>query len=141
MILRGSSTSLMTGVFVLLFSTSVVIFVFVFSFCKVTYFLARPDPRNFDRRRGFSNRATAAMFAVTVINFIIFSLGIGTQVAIVIVAIRKALILNIDFLPFSEMPDKALLQSMDIVGIWAEDLPVSAKLLLLDPVSIHGWWR
>ena len=83
------------------------------------------------------------MFAVTVINFTISSLGIGTQVAIAIVSIRKALILNIDFLqdyPFSEMPDKAL-QNMDIVGIWAEDLPVSTKLLLLDPVSIHHWWR
>ena len=78
------------------------------------------------------------MFVLTVINFIASSLSIGTEVAMAIVAIRKALILNIDH-PFPEEPN--VLQNINIVSIWAEDLPVSIKLLLLDPVSIHGWWR
>ena len=40
-----SSTSLGTGVFVVLFSASVVIFVLVFSFRKAPYFSTRPDPK------------------------------------------------------------------------------------------------
>ena len=137
-----SSTSLMTGVFVILFSASVIIFVFVFSFRKVAYFLTRPDPPKFDRQRGFSNRITAVTFAVTVINFILCSLDIGTIVAPFIVAIRKALILDIDY-PFSGMPDliNNALQDVNIVNSWASDVPVSIKLLLLDSISIHGWWR
>ena len=82
------------------------------------------------------------MFAVTVINFIISSLSIGIIVAPFIMAIRKAPILNVDY-PLSEKPDlnNNALQNMRIVGIWAADLPVSTKLLLLDPVFIHGRWR
>ena len=142
MIVCGSSTNLITGVFVVLFSASAVIFVFVFPFHKVAYFLTRPDPHKFDRRRGFSNRAKATTFAVTVTNFILCSLSTGTTVAPLIVAIRKALILDIDH-PLSEMPAliNNALHDVNIINVWASDVPVSIKLLLLDPVSIHGWWR
>ena len=40
----GSFTSLMTGLFFVLFSASVVIFVFVFSFLQAACFWLRPDP-------------------------------------------------------------------------------------------------
>ena len=138
----GLSTSLIAGVFVILFSASVIIFVFVFSFRKVAYFLTRPDPPKSDRRRGFSNRITAVTFAATVINFILCSLNIGTTVAPFIMAIRKVLILDIDY-PLLEKPDliNDALRDATIVNSWAGDVPVSSKLLLLDSISIHGWWR
>ena len=87
---------------------------------------------------------TAAMFAATVINFVLSSLHTGAKVAIDIVAIRKAgdLILDIDY-PLSEQPDSIdnAVRSTNIIATWAEDLPVSIKLLLLVPVFIHGRWR
>ena len=115
---------------------------FVFS-GKVAYFLARPDPQKFDRRRGFSNRATAAMFIATVVNFIFSSLNTGIEVALFIVVIRKALTLDIDYplLEKAELINNALVQGMSIVTVWAQVLPVSIKLLMLDPVFIHARWR
>ena len=137
----SSSTSLTTGLFFVLFSASVVIFVFVFSFLQAAfYFLSRSDPSKFDRRRGFSTRAMAAMFIATVINFLLFSLGTGTEVAGVIVFIRKGLtiILDIDY-PLSEKPELVnnALRNGNLVVFWAETLPVSIKLLILDSVSVH----
>jgi len=41
-----SSTSSITGLFVILFSASVIIFASVFSFRKAAYFSTRPNPRN-----------------------------------------------------------------------------------------------
>ena len=43
---QGLSTSPLSGVFLVLFSASVVIFMFVFSFRKAAYFSTRPDPPN-----------------------------------------------------------------------------------------------
>ena len=82
------------------------------------------------------------MFAATVINFLLSSLNAGTQVALFIVFIRKALILDIDY-PLSEKPElvNQALQNMNIVADWATYLPVSIKLLLSDPVSIRVRWR
>ena len=80
----------------MLFSASVIPFVFIS--CKGTYFLARPDAPKSHRWQGFSNCATAALFIVTIINFLLSSLSTRTEVAIYIVFIRKALILNINYL-------------------------------------------
>ena len=134
----GSSTSLITGLFFVLFSASVVIFMFVFSFLQAAFYvLSRSDPSKFDRRRGFSTRATAAMFIATVINFLLFSLRTGYEVTLFI---RQGLIiiLDIDY-PLSwkpELVDHALRKGI-LVSPWAGILPVSINLLILDPVSIH----
>ena len=76
-------TSSVKGVFVVLFSTSVVTLVFVFSFLQVAYFLARPDTPCFHRRKEFSNRTTAAMLVTVaaVTNFFLSSLGTEAQVS------------------------------------------------------------
>ena len=50
-----------------------------------------------DRRKGFPNRTTAAMFVVTVINFLLSSLNAGGQVAIFIALTRKALVLDVGY--------------------------------------------
>jgi len=101
---------------------------------RFAYFLARPNLPKLDRRRGFSNRATAAMFAATVINFCLSSLGTASQVAGFIVFIRKALILDIDH-PLSEKQEllNNALQNTTIVSVWAAGLPVSIKLSLSIP--------
>jgi len=82
------------------------------------------------------------MFAMTVINFLLSSLNAGNQVAGFVVFIRKALILDIDY-PLSEKPRLVnnVLQKVNMVNIWAGTLPVSIKLSLSDPVSIHARWR
>ena len=118
----------------MLFSASVVIFVFVFSFRNVTHSAARPDHPKFDRRRGFSNRATAAIFVATLINFLINSLYTGNLLARFFVFIRKALILDISYpLPEKrEMVNNAL-RNMNIISGWASTVPVSAKLSPPDP--------
>ena len=138
----GASTSSIKGVFVVLFSASVVIFMFVFYFLRVTYFLARPDPLRLHRRRGFPNRATAAMFVVTVINFLLFSLSAGILVATFIVALRKALTLDIEY-PLSEKGELVnnALQNLSIVQFWSAYLPVRSHLSVLDSLSIHARWR
>jgi len=102
-------------------------------------FLNKTSSLKLDRRKGFSNRAAAAMFAVTVINFLLSSLNTGSQVASFIVFIRKALILDIDH-PLSEKqePVTNALRNINIVSFWAESLPVSITLLLPDPILIHG---
>ena len=92
LVVYDSSTSSIKGVFV----ASVVIFVFVFSFLRVAYFLARPDPPRFHRQRGFSNRAKVAMFVITVINFLLLNLTIGTEITAIFTLIRKPLILDIE---------------------------------------------
>jgi len=79
------------------------------------------------------------MFVATVINFLLSSLNTGTQVAGFIVFVRKALILDIDY-PLSEkrvLVNKAL-QSVNEVSNWAFSLPVSVRLSLPDPGSIHA---
>jgi len=120
----ASSTSSVSGVFVVLFSASVVIFVFVS--CKSIYFLATPDPRKLDRRKGFSNRTTAVMFVATVVNFLLYSLNTGTQVAAYIVLIRKALILDIAY-SLSENPGLVYgaLRHINVVMNWSGSIPVS----------------
>ena len=128
---RGSSICLTTGVFLALFSASVVIFVFVSYKCA--YSLARPDASKSHRRRGFSKRATAVMFVTTVINLLLFSLSTGSQVAISIMVIRRSLNPDIN-LPLSEiaLPRPGLVRSMSwsmiLVAFWASYLPVSIKL-------------
>ena len=95
-----------------------------------------------DRRKGFYNRATAAMFAATVINFLLFSLKTGGLVAKSIVYIRVALVLDIDY-PLSgesDLVDQALKQ-MDIVSYWSSYLPVSIKLSPSDLISIRARCR
>jgi len=82
------------------------------------------------------------MFGVTVVNFLLSSLNTGNQVALFIVLTRQALILGIDY-PLSEMPQLVsnALRNVNIVGLWAGNLPVSIKLSLSNPIPIHAWWR
>ena len=95
-----------------------------------------------DRRRGFSSRRHVVVFATTVINFIFSSLNAGAKVAGFVVFIRQALILDIDY-PLSEMPELVDngLQTMNIITVWVANLPVSIKLSISDPSSIHPRWR
>ena len=140
LVVHGLSISLIKGAFVVLFSASVVIFMFVFLFLRVAHFLARPDPPRFHRRRGFSNREIAAMFVMTVVNFLLVSLHIGTRLAaFTTVYIRKALILDI-YYPLSEKgePVGNALQDLNLVILWSANLPVRSNLSLLDYVSIYA---
>ena len=83
---------------------------------------------------------TAVVFVTTVINFILSSLNTGTLVAGFIVSVRKVLILDIDH-PLLEKVNNAP-WSVTAVCLWAENLPVSIKLSLSEPVSqVHALWR
>ena len=106
--------------------------------CSPFIFLSRPDLSKFNRRRGFSNRATAAMFVATAINFLLASLNTGAAVAEFVVVVRRALILDIDYSPAEnqELIDNAL-ANVYTISAWAETLPVSIKLLIPDPVPTH----
>ena len=75
------------------------------------------------------------MFVATVINFILSSLGTGSRVAIFIVYIRKALIVDIDY-PLSEEPELLTnaLRNVTMLSSWAEYIGVSIKPSLSDPV-------
>ena len=135
----GSSTGSTKGVFALLFSVSISIFVYVFSFLRVDYFLARPDPPIFHRRRGFSNRVRAVTFAVAIINFFLSGLYAGIEVFIFVLFVRNALVLNIDY-PLSkklELINQAK-RKFGIVQLWSLNLPVSRDLLLLDSASTNA---
>ena len=84
------------------------------------------------------------MFVVTVINFLLLSLGVATTVAPFILLIRKALVLDIE----SPLPEKLaslqvdmVLQNLIIVNVWSANLPVSSNLSLLDSMPVHAWWR
>ena len=82
------------------------------------------------------------MFIVTIINFLIFSWSTGIELGRLVVFIRKALILDIDYpLPEKRVSVNNVLHKLDIVLAWAVNLPVSIKLSLSDPVSIHDRWR
>ena len=77
---------------------------------------------------------------MTVINFLLFSLYIGTLVtAFITMFIRKALILDIGS-PLSEKLELVsnALQNLEIVEMWSGNLPVRSNLLLLDSSSIHA---
>ena len=141
---RDSSTCSITGVFLVLFSASVVIFAFVS--CKDPYSLARSDPPKSHRRRGFSSRATAAMFATTATNLLLFTLNTGLQVTELAMNIQPPL--NPDTgLPLSEIsiprPELVgkVVWNMVLVAFWVSYLPVSIKLLPSDSVSICAHWR
>ena len=90
------------------------------------YYLARPDPPKPDRRRGFSNRATSAMFVATAINFLVSTVVTGIQVTIFIRAIREALIIDMDY-PLSEKLELVtkVVWNFDIVVDWAGTISVS----------------
>ena len=78
------------------------------------------------------------MFLATTINFLVSSLNTGNSIALFIVFIRKALVLNIDYpLPERQELVNNALRNVNLVAIWASSLPVSGKLSLLDPVFIH----
>jgi len=82
------------------------------------------------------------MFIMTAINLLLSSIHTGAYVAAFIMAVREFLILDIDY-PLSKKPDlvKGVIQSMVLVTFWTSALPVSIKLSLPDPVSIHAWRR
>ena len=71
------------------------------------------------------------MFATTVINFLLFSLGTGTLAAACIIL---ALTLNTEH-PLSEEKQEFVdnaLQNLNIVCFWSVNLPVSSNLSLLN---------
>ena len=126
----------------MLFSASVIIFVFVCSFLSTPlYFVARPNPQTLDRRRGFSNRATAVMFGATVINFILSSLDTASQLAVLIVLIRRTLILDMDspLSEKSELVNNATWSVPDVIDTWAGSLAVSTILSPPDPTFNNAW--
>ena len=90
-----------------------------------------------DRRKGFSNRATAAMFGATAINFALSSLDTGSQLAFLIVLIRKALILDMDspLSEKSELVDEAYWSVPDVIDTWTGSLAVSIILSPTDSTS------
>ena len=102
--------------------------------------ISQPAPK-LDRRKGFSNRAKAAIFAATVINFLLSSLNTGSIVALIIVFLRKALIL--DIYPLSEKRNFVgnALRNVNIVTYWARSFPVSIHLSFPDIVFIYARWR
>ena len=73
------------------------------------------------------------MFSVTVINFLLFSLGTGTEMAICTMLIQKALILDIEY-PLSAKREfiNSALQNLNIIQFWSANLTVSSNLLPLD---------
>ena len=80
------------------------------------------------------------MFSATVINFLLFSLNTLTEVVALVVYIREALVLDIDY-PFTEKQElvnnMGAFQNVDIVMLymWSGGIPVSIKLSLrLSPV-------
>ena len=78
------------------------------------------------------------MFIATIINFLLSSYNVGSEVARFIMFIRMALTQDIDS-PLSEkreLVDNAL-RNLDVIYLWAPDLPVSIKLSLSDPVPIQ----
>ena len=122
------------GVFVVLFSSSVVIFMFV----SKTHSTKCPDSFEPDRRRGFSNRLIAVMFMATVLNFLLFSLYVGTEVAGFVVFIQKALVDNIE-IPLVDRPqlvDDAL-HVTNLIEFWAADLTVSHCRLRYSVSHLH----
>ena len=80
------------------------------------------------------------MFFLTIINFLLFSLATGAQIAMTTLLIQKALILNIKY-PLSGKRELLKSPNLFIVQIWSANLPVSSNLSLLDSVSIHTRWR
>ena len=72
------------------------------------------------------------MFVATFINFLLSSWNTGTQVLGFFITIRKALVLDIDYL-LSERPELVndALQILNTVNVWAGNLPVSDKPSLL----------
>ena len=133
--------SLITGTFVILFSASIAIVLFVFSFLQRYPFSARTDPSKFHRRRGLSNRTKATVFVATVINFLLSSLNTGSELAAFVVFMRKALILDIDY-PLSPKSDNASRTvTTTLIALWAQNIPVNGNLSLPDPVSNNAWCR
>ena len=83
------------------------------------------------------------MFLMTVVNFLLFGLYIGIEVAALsALLIRKTLILNIDYplLEKGELFNNAL-ENLEIINSWSGNLPVRSNLSLLDSVSTHVQWR
>ena len=79
------------------------------------------------------------MFSVTVINFLLFSLCIGTEIAIFTVLIQKALIMDIEYLlSAKEEFVSSALQNLMVVQFWSANLTVSSNLSPLDSSLIHA---
>jgi len=76
------------------------------------------------------------MFVAAVVNFLLASLNVGSQITIFIVFIRKALILNPDYplLEKQKLVDDAIWK-LNVVEVWAGTLPVSNNLSLPDFAS------
>ena len=73
------------------------------------------------------------MFVATVVNLLLASLNTGSQIALFVVFIREALVLNPD-LPLVERPQlvNRSIWKLDVVADWAGNLPVSSNPSLPD---------
>jgi len=76
------------------------------------------------------------MFIVTIINFLLFTLTTGAEIAMFIVLIRKALISDL-LSETQELVDNPF-QNLTLAIFWSANLPVSRNLSLLHSVSIHA---
>ena len=101
---------------------------------KCLFTLARSDAPKSHRRRGFSSRATAAMFVTTVINLLLFTLHAVTQVVMYIWVFQLPLNLAAEYppdIPLSEIPIPRPesvgngIWSKILVIWWAAYIPVS----------------
>ena len=73
------------------------------------------------------------MFGSTIVNLLLASLTVASQIALVSIFVREALILNPD-VPLVEKPQLVnnAIWKLDVVGDWAGNLPVSSNLSLPD---------
>jgi len=76
------------------------------------------------------------MFVAIIINFFLSSLATGSQVSVIIVLIRKALVLDTDYLSEkSKLVNTATWSVSDVIDTWAGSLAVSTILSLRDSTS------
>ena len=121
--------------FIVLFTASIVIFVFVLSYAKITDISKSSET---DRRKGFSNRATVAMFTATVTNFLLSSLNTGIHITEFVVAIRGGLIVGVDN-PLPELREVSsdALRKLDTVSLLGS-IVCTVAIFLSDFIVI---WR
>jgi len=111
-----------SGVFIVLFSASIVMFMFVAILKKGT----SEDDFDLCRRRGLSSRATVAMFAISGLSFLLATLYVGAVITAFVPVIRKTLVDNIDE-PLSVRLTLAhdAAKGYNIMMKWSINLPVS----------------
>ena len=103
---------------------------------KCLFTLARSDTPKSHRRRGFSSRATAAMFVTTVINLLLFTLHAVTQVVLYISTFQEPLNPAAENLPDIALPEIPIPRPESVGnGAWSVVLAIWWTAYL--PVSVN----